>query len=49
MASPLCNTGLYANDVLCEVIANLDDLKVSAETLQVLAETKLAGATSMLV
>lgn len=31
MASPLCGTGIYANDVLCEVIRNLDDLMDAAQ------------------
>lgn len=35
MASPLCSTGLYANDVLCEVINNLDALNVVADGLRV--------------
>ena len=32
MASPLCGTGLYANDVLCEIIDNLDTLMAAAQT-----------------
>lgn len=34
MASPLCGTGLYANDVLCEVIGKMDEIFASSnETL----------------
>lgn len=42
MASPLCNTGLYANDVLCEVIANLDNLIETAEQVKSDAEAAIA-------
>jgi hypothetical protein len=34
MTSPLCNTGIFANDVLCEVIDQLDDTKTLANSLK---------------
>ena len=42
MASPLCGTGIYANDVLCEVIGNLDNLILTAEASLLEAQTALA-------
>ena len=41
MASPLCGTGIYANDVLCEVINNLDNLILTAEAALIDAQTAL--------
>jgi hypothetical protein len=48
MASPLCGTGLYANDVLCEVINKLDglnDLALQLKDEALLAIESLKQAT----
>ena len=52
MASPLCGTGLYANDVLCEVINKLDNLNDLAltlkdEALSAINDLKLASETAL--
>lgn len=43
MSSPLCGTGLYANDVLCEVINELDGLQTQANAFKDLAIAALGN------